>query len=79
MITGIELAKVIAHLKGSSARKLNLINNTHGSIWQPAYYDHALRNEEDRLVISRYIIANPVRKNIVSSVKDYPYWNSVYL
>ena len=43
----IELAKVIAHLKGSSARKLNLINNTHGSIWQPAYYDHALRNEED--------------------------------
>ena len=58
----VELGKVIAHLKGASSRLLNTNRNQQGAIWQPAYYDHALRNEEDRVAISRYIIANPLRK-----------------
>jgi putative transposase len=53
-------------------------------LWQPSYYDHVLRKEEDLLEIARYIWNNPVRAGLVSSPHDYPYsgsftydWNGI--
>ena len=73
------LPNTIAHLKGGSAFKINKLNNHNIKIWQKNYYDHALRKEEDRQQISRYILANPLRKGLVCSISKYPYWNSVYM
>ena len=72
------IEKVIKDLKGSTARFLNKRRKDTGPLWQKNFYDHALRVEEDRLTISRYIVSNPVRAGIVKSVRFYPYWNSVY-
>ena len=38
------------------------------------YYDHALRKEENVQNIARYIVANPLRADLVKNVGDYPYW-----
>lgn len=49
----------------------------HGhSLWQPGYYEHVLRDEERTEEVVFYIIANPVRKQLVQNVLDYPYWGS---
>jgi len=45
-------------------------------LWQKGYYEHVLRDEERTEDVVFYIIANPVRKNIVERPTDYPYWGS---
>ncbi|WP_111640224.1 REP-associated tyrosine transposase [Marinomonas shanghaiensis] len=73
------LPTIIGNLKGASAFNVNKHLKRSGKLWQPSFYDRALRAEEDRLHIARYIVANPLRKGLVKSVKDYPFWNSLYL
>ena len=73
------LSKVIGDLKGSSAKLINKELNQKGKLWQPSFYDHALRSEDNRTNIARYIVANPLRKELVKNVRDYSVWNSVFL
>jgi putative transposase len=73
------MAVIIRQLKSKSAIKINNYLNQQGSLWQHAYFDHAIRKEEDLKSISRYIVANPLRANIVDNVGSYPFWNSCYL
>lgn len=43
----------------------------HGKLWQPRFYDHVLRREEDLDRICEYILANPIRDGLVEG--DDPY------
>ena len=73
------LSSIIQDLKGRSGNAINKILGLKGACWQPAYFDRALRCDQDRLAIARYLIANPFRAKLVESIRDYPYWNSIYL
>jgi putative transposase len=42
-------------------------------LWQPGYYEHVLRKEEDTNEILRYILNNPVRKGLVAHYLNYGY------
>ena len=77
--SGSSLSKIVQSLKGRSAYLLNKQSNRIGRLWQPAFYERALRSEDDRKAIARYILNNPKRRGLVESVKDYPYWDSVFL
>ena len=66
-------------LKGRSARVINARHSRTGSFWQTSFHDHALRSEEDRLEIARYVVANPLRAGIAERLGDYPHWDSVWL
>lgn len=74
-----DLATVIKKFKGKSARKLNLLLGVKGTFWQHAYYDHAIRDDEDIKNIARYIVANPLRAGLVEQIEDYPHWDAVWL
>ncbi|MES9933058.1 MAG: transposase [Candidatus Sedimenticola sp. PURPLELP] len=74
-----DISKVVGYAKGRSSKLINGVINHSTRVWQPGFYDHALRREEDRLVLARYIIANPLRKGLVERLCDYPYWDSVWL
>ena len=74
-----DLGTVIKKFKGRSARKLNLLLGEKGTFWQHAYYDHALRSDEDIKKVARYIVANPLRAGLVERIEDYPYWDAVWL
>ena len=50
-----------------------------GSIWQPGYYDHALRTDESLVAAARYIIGNPLRAGLVTRIGDYPLWDCVWM
>ncbi len=76
---GVELSQVVGALKGASAYAVNKHLKRKGKLWQPAFHDRGLRAEEDRVNIARYIVGNPLRKELVTDLKNYPFWDSVYL
>jgi putative transposase len=45
-------------------------------LWQRYGFERILRDNEDPRIVARYIINNPVRKGLVNSPEDYPYWGS---
>lgn len=69
---GGDLGQVIGTLKGSSSRRINRHFALPGSLWQPAFFDHAVRADEDIVQIARYIVANPLRAGIVKTLGEYP-------
>ncbi|SEL71150.1 Transposase IS200 like [Colwellia chukchiensis] len=73
------LPNIIKGLKGSSSFIINKERNEQKQFWQASFYDRALRVDEDRKKIARYIVANPLRKGLVNNIADYSFWNSVYL
>lgn len=77
--SGTDLSSVVGKLKGISAYAMNRYKGKSGKVWQPSFYDVALRLEDNRKEIARYIVANPLRKMLTQSVKNYPYWNSDFL
>jgi putative transposase len=45
-------------------------------LWQPGYYEHVLRKEEDTTEVLLYILNNPVRGGLVANYLDYRYSGS---
>ena len=41
-------------------------------LWQPSYFDHVLRDEEETWRAVRYVLENPVRKGIVTEIPRLP-------
>lgn len=68
------LASVMHSLKSFTAKKINALRGEISSIWQSGYYDRGVRGEEALNEIIRYCYVNPVRKGLVKSASDYPYW-----
>jgi putative transposase len=52
-------------------------SSTRNKLWQPGYYEHVLRKEEDTNELLRYILNNPVRKGLVANYLDYRYSGSL--
>jgi len=76
---GADLSHIIQNLKGRSGYSINKTVGSKCACWQSAYFDRALRRDQDRLAIARYIVANPLRAKLVKPIREYPYWNAVYL
>ena len=76
---GENLRDALQHLKGRSAHTINKACKRRGPLWQKSFFDRALRRDEDRLAIARYIVANPLRAGLLKRIGDCPYWDSVWL
>ena len=46
-------------------------------LWQEGFHEHVLRDEERTEQVVFYIIANPIRKQLVENVAEYPHWGSM--
>jgi len=76
----MSLSRVLESFKSHSARELNVLHATRGRVvWQKGFFDHAIRAEEDIRAVARYIVANPLRAGLVSSLRDYPLWDAKWL
>ena len=73
----LDLAEVVRRLKGSSARAIQRLGVS--LVWQPGYYDHGIRGDEDLRAAARYLVANPLRAGLVENLGDYPLWDAVWL
>jgi len=72
------LSRVVARLKGVSARAANHVVGVEGPMWAPAFHDRALRSWRDVRLVARYIVCNPVRAGLVQCLGDYPYWDTAW-
>ena len=75
----IPLGTVMQTVKSVSSHRINRYLGRKGCVWQPRYHDHAVRREEDIRALARYIIANPLRGELVNAVGDYPLWDAMWL
>ncbi len=73
------LPTVVARLKAVTAREANRVLHRSGPFWQGGFHDHALRTDESRERVARYIIANPMRAGLVEDPWQWPYWNSRWI
>jgi putative transposase len=45
-------------------------------LWQPSYYDHVLRDDDDTWGVARYLVGNPIRAGLVQNAAEYPFLGS---
>lgn len=74
-----DLSSTIKRFKARSAQRVNNYMDRQGALWQKAFYDHAVREDEDIRGIARYIVANPLRAGLVEKIGDYPLWDAIWL
>lgn len=67
------ISDIMKNIKGSFSRFYNKINNSSGSVFQKGYYDTIIRDEKQLYEIMEYIHNNPVKKEIVTSAREYKY------
>lgn len=67
------LSDTVRRLKGRSAYAIG------HAVWQPNYFDHAVRSNEDLHTMARYIVANSLRAGLVKRLGDYPLWDAAWL
>ncbi len=75
----MSLSALMKGFKARSAQRVNYHLKRRGPLWQKAFYDHAVRKEEDVKAIARYIVANPLRAGLVDNIGDYPYWDAIWV
>ncbi|MCX2899509.1 REP-associated tyrosine transposase [Pseudomonas mandelii] len=73
------LAELMCRIKSRSSQAVNEALGRQGRLWQKGYHDRAVRREEDIKALARYVVANPIRANLVKRVHDYPLWDACWL
>lgn len=78
---GVEGTSEVSDLKAfiKRAKQYSGFYHKHATgetLWQRYGYEHIVRDNESLKTIVRYAIENPVRKQLVKDVKEYPYTQS---
>jgi REP element-mobilizing transposase RayT len=71
---GIELKMIYSGIKGVSARKVNLMRNSRGQIWQHESYDRIIRDGREFRQKVNYLANNPVKAGLVDETQNYIGW-----
>lgn len=72
---GTRFDEFVRHFKQVSSYRLK--GEAHVSkLWQPSYYDHALRSGEVAASVAEYILNNPVRAGLIENAMEYPHSGS---
>ncbi len=75
-LQGITLARLMQKFKGGSAFKVNRRRGTQGPLWQVESWDRIIRDEQEYLEKTNYILQNPV----MAGLSDDPLsWGGSYL
>jgi putative transposase len=75
---GEPLSQLVCRLKATSARRVRMECDS-PPVWAVGFHDRALRHEDDLRAMARYVVLNPVRAGLASSVLAYPYWDAVWI
>jgi len=67
---GASVLRFVDRFKGLST-SISWQLGWHGKLWQPRYYDHVLRSDEQLDRVCEYIVANPVRAGLAEDPAGY--------
>ena len=68
------LTSILQDFKKFTARECNLILNRTGKFWQHESYDHVVRDREELLRLTEYILNNPVKAGLIDNRENWK-WN----
>ncbi len=68
------IGEICKGVKGASARDINKLLGTSGSVFQDERFDRILRNEKEYLEKYRYILYNPVKAGLIEPYEDYRFY-----
>jgi REP element-mobilizing transposase RayT len=68
------ISEIMKGIKGVSARKINLIRNSKGSIWLSESYDKIVRSEDELNKYLVYMLYNPVKMGLSDDPFGYHGW-----
>ncbi|HHN77654.1 MAG TPA: hypothetical protein ENK11_03130, partial [Phycisphaerales bacterium] len=74
---GAELGSLVSGVKRYSARRVNELTKTEGSLWCPDRFDHIVRDERWFREFLKYVVENPVEAGIVDDARAYA-WTFVH-
>lgn len=74
-----DLSAAVGELQARVARAVDDDRDPAPAVWGRGFHDHALRSDENPLVVARTLIANPLRAGLVPSLRFYPYWYVAWL
>jgi REP-associated tyrosine transposase len=66
-----ELSQVLHHIKGSSARQINLMLQRRGPVWTDESFDHIIRQAEELEEELQYVRHNPVKRGLADRPDGY--------
>ncbi|MCB7146503.1 transposase [Stenotrophomonas maltophilia] len=67
------LARMMGTVKSRSSRLLGQQFGIQTPLWQPSYFDHAVRSEEALRRHALYILGNPIRAGLTLHLDEYPF------
>ncbi len=73
--SGMSLGRICGAFKSLST--IAFWRWSEGCLWQPRFFDHIIRNEQDFFETAEYIRMNPVRRGLVSRWKEWPWTGAV--
>jgi len=67
------LPGVVKSFKGFASWRLHVEVGVAGPVWQPGFYDQAVRDLARAWEVLEYVRGNPVRKGLCESPEEYPF------
>ena len=68
------LAEILKGIKGTSARKINLLYVRNGTVWQDEYFDRMIRDEKEAEEKFEYMWNNPLKKGLANLFEEYQFY-----
>lgn len=68
------LSRIMKGIKGVTARKINQMRRTIGSIWQAESFDRIIRDENELLEKMNYMLKNPMKRGLTDDPYNYHGW-----
>ena len=72
----LSISTVLEAIKVGSTHRINAGRRERGLLWQPRFFDRAVRTVKEYYEKVEYIHLNPVRAGLVERAEDWP-WSSV--
>ena len=73
----LTLSRVMEAIKDAATKRLNRSRREAGMLWQPRFFDRALRTVKEYNAKVEYIHLNPVKAGLVRRAEDWR-WSSVH-
>ena len=73
----LTISRVMEAIKDGATKRINRSRREAGTLWQPRFFDRALRTVREYNEKVQYIHLNPVKPGLVSREEDWP-WSSVH-
>jgi putative transposase len=73
----LTISRVVESLKDAATKRINRSRRKVGRLFQPRFFDRALRTVKEYKERVQYIHLNPVKAGLVSRPEDWP-WSSVH-